>query len=290
MKKINLLNGLELTIWGTLIAFAVTANAEEKIAGAIPPTDTQVSAMGMLDIRPGLVTKSGEMLTENAVELGAKFGKKYQLSYFQAFNSNLYSRSETTTGVSPSIQPGYIRGKVNDIWENAENKLKLSYEQRVYLPVMESQGNTGMIFASRNYFKLSRPINEVVKLTLSEIPILFVNSKSGVGSGATANANNIFENRVYLITDIQITEKLTLSIPLMFHQTRKANYEGAANSSSWTFHVWASPELDYSLTDNTTLGLAYYNNASLFSPDLAYTNFGPGLESGVVQLVFTQVL
>ena len=279
MRKSSLLHGLELTIWGTLIAFAVTANAEPPIA-----------PMGMLDIRPGYLPLTGEFYTENAAELGAKIGKNAQLSYFQAFNSNLLSRAETTTGVAPSLQPGFIRGKLNNIWENPANKLKLSYEQRLYLPVMESQQNQGMILASRNYFKLSRQMNEVLKLSVYEIPIFFLNSRSGTGEGAAAKANNIFENRVYLMADIQITQKLSLSIPLMFHQTRTGNYGEAKNANGWSHYVWTAPELDYEVAANTTLGVAYYNNDSLMAADLSDTNFSGGLASGVFQLVFTQTL
>lgn len=290
MKKNNLLHGLELTIWGTLIAFAVTANAEQKVAATVKASEPAITPMGMLDVRPGYLPKSGEFYSENAAELGAKIGKNAQLSYFQAFNSNLLSRNEATTGVAPSMQPGYIRGKLNNIWENAENKLKLSYEQRLYLPVTEAQQNTGLIFASRNYFKLNRKINDTVSLTLSEIPIFFLNSRSGVGAGATARANNIFENRVYLIADFTLTEKLSLSIPLMFHQTRTGNYGEAANANGWSHFVWTAPELDYQVAANTTLGVAYYNNDSLMAADLSDTNISGALESGVVQLVFTQTL
>lgn len=290
MKNTNLLQGLELTILGTLVAFAVTVNAAEKVVAKISAPEPQVKIMGMLDVRPGYLPRSGELYTENVAELGAKIGKNAQLSYSQAFNNNLFSRRDATTGVSPSMQPGFIRGKLNNIYENTANKLKLSYEQRLYLPVMESQQNAGLIVASRNYFKLSRTVNETLKLTLSEIPIFFLNSRAGTGLGDKASANPVFENRVYLIADFQLTQKISLSIPLMFHQTRMGDYSGAANANGWSFYVWTAPELDYQVLENTTLGLAYYNYDSLFAPDLSKTNFGGGIESGVVQLVFTQTL
>lgn len=290
MKRLNLLHGLEITLFSALMAFAISAKAEENLMATVPAAQPSIAPMGMLDIRPGYLPLTGEFYSENAAELGIKIGKNAQLSYLQAFNNNLLSRADETSGVSPSMQPGFIRGKLNNILESAETGLKLSYEQRLYLPVMESQQNAGLIAASRNYFKLSRKMNDSLTLSLFEIPILFVNSRAGTGVGDKAKANTFFENRVYLIADLQLSSKLSLSVPVMFHQTRAGNFEGAKNANGWSYFVWLNPELDYEIVDKTTIGVSYYNNDSLFASDLSQSNFAGGLESGVVQLVFTQML
>ncbi len=281
---------VEVTVLGTFLALAVTAKGEEKLSARIKAVEPTVNLTGMLDIRPGYLSKTGEFYTENAAELGVKVGKNLSLTYLQAFNNNLYNPGEKTTGAAPSMQVGYVRGRINGFWENTENRLKLSYEQRLYLPVMEAQQDLGLIAASRNYFKLSHKVNDSLSLSVFEIPVLFAHTKSGTGFGATASANNIFENRVYLIADIQFTQKISLSIPVMFHQTRKGDYADAKNSGTWSHFVWTNPELDYSITDKTIVGVSYYNNDSFFASDYSDTNFGGALESGVFQLVFTQLL
>ena len=141
-------------------------------------------------------------------------------------------------------------------------------------------------------FRSSKKVNDRLQFTLSEVAIPIVNNRSGIVSKTgEAVANKIFENRVYLVTDIQLTEKLALSLPVMFHQSRTANFRSdASQNASWSFHVWTSPELDYAMSENLTLGVAYYNNDSFFTPNLSKSQFGQALESGEFQFVLTASL
>lgn len=244
-----------------------------------------VRVKGSIDIRPTWVTQTGAMRTENELEAGAQLTPDVSITYVQDVLTNLYSpKDETSTGLKADLSVGFIRTRVNNLlkWDN--DQFSLGYQSRVYFPTDRAAQNRQQILAARNYFTVSRKVSDSLKLTVSEIPIFFINNRAGVGDAA----NPIFENRVYLIADVQITEKLSLSFPLMFHQTRRANYSAtAANNNDWSFWVWTNPELDYALTPNYTVGLSYYNDAeSLMTTDMKKFQIGKGLESGVLQLVF----
>lgn len=247
--------------------------------------EPSLKVLGSVDFRPTWAFKTGEMRTESEAEAGVAFNKNLSLTYVQDINTNFYTpKNEEASGLGAKLSVGFIRTKVKNIltWDN--DKFSLNYQSRLYLPVDEPTQKKEQILAARNYVYVSRKLSDSVKLSLYEIPIFFINNRAGVGK----SANNVFENRVYLIADYQITEKLSLSVPLMFHQTRKANYSAtAANNNDWTFWVWTNPELDYAITDNYTVGLSYYNDSeSLMTSDMKKFQIGTGLESGVLQLVF----
>jgi hypothetical protein len=250
-----------------------------------------ITATGYLDLRPSWTTKTGGVGTENAAEIGAKLSAHTTVTWIQAFNTNLYDpvSPQANSGLRFVLDVGGVRTKVNNIWTNESQGLALSYENRLYLPTDEPSRNNGLIANIRNYIKLSKIISSRVKLTLSDAVIPMVYSRSGnVSAKGVALANGVFENRIYLVTDIQFTDKLSLSIPVWLNQTRTANFRSdAANNSSWSFAVLTYPELDYALSDNLSLGLAYYNNESFFTPSLSKAQFGKSLESGEFQFVLT---
>ncbi len=297
----NLLSNLW---WGGILSACICGITSRANGATVVPTQTakieakqtipSIQATGYVDLRPSWVSQTGKFTTENTAELGAKLSSDISLSYMQGFSTNLYDSvsSKDKSGMKFAIDPGAVKTKVNNIWKNESQGLSLGYENRIYLPVDAASQERGLITSVRNYLKLSKIVSEQVKLTLSEIAIPMIHSRSGnVSSDGTVTANGIFENRVYLITDIQLTEKLSLSVPVMFHQTRTANFRSdAANNSSWSFSVWTNPELDYAVSDNLILGLAYYNNDSFFTSNLSKTQFGKALEGGTFQFVLTASL
>jgi hypothetical protein len=281
---------LTICLWG--VAFKANGEtANQKVEAQAP---AGISATGYIDLRPSWITKFGNFTTEDTVELGAKLTADTSLTYMQGILTNIYDPNspEAASGMKPQLDAGAIKTKVNNIWKSDSDGLALSYENRVYLPVDEASQSRGMITAIRNYIKLSKSVTDNLKFTLSEIAIPMIHNQSGiVSSVGGASANKVFENRVYFIADLQLTQKLSLSMPLMFHQSRTANFRSdAANNASWSFHVWTSPELDYAVNDNLTLGLAYYNNDSFFTPNLSKAQFGQALESGEFQFVLTASL
>lgn len=295
-NRLNLFLGIALLV----PIFSISAETSkpttttQKLKAVAKENESGVQATGYLDLRPSWITKSGNFTTEDTIELGAKLTKDTSLTYMQGVLTNLYDPTspEATSGMKPQLDAGAVKTKVNNIWKNESQGLSLGYENRVYLPVDEGSQIRGLITSVRNYFKLSKALNDEVKFTVSEVLIPMIHSRSGtVSSDGKAAANGIFENRLQLITDIQLTEKLSLSVPVMFHQTRTANFRSdAANNAAWSFLVWTSPELDYAVNDNLTLGLAYYNNDSFFTPNLSKAQFGQALESGEFQFVLTASL
>lgn len=283
---------LSLGVWGlNSNANAETAPTTQAVAAE---TSQQIKATGYIDIRPSWITKTGNFTSEDTIELGASLTKDTSITYMQGVLTNLYNPTEgaSNIGLNPQLDAGAIKTKIKNIWKNDSQGLSLGYENRIYLPVDEASQSRGMITAVRNYLTLSKKVNDRVKLTVSEIVIPMFHNRAGtVSSTGVASANKVFENRVYFITDIQLSEKLSLSVPLMFHQTRTADFRtDASNNASWSFHVWTSPELDYAVNDNLTLGLAYYTNDSFFSPNLSISQFGQGFESGEFQFVLTASL
>lgn len=296
LKTKNLLSNLwwsgvlTLCLWG-VASKANGETANQKLEAQVP---AGISATGYIDLRPSWITKTGNFTTEDTVELGAKLTADTSLTYMQGVLTNIYDPNspEATSGMKPQLDAGAIRTKVNNIWKDDSRGLSLGYENRIYLPVDEPSQSHGMISAVRNYVKLSKKVNDQLKLTLSEVATPMFHNRAGtISTAGIASANKVFENRVYFITDIQLSEKLSLSVPLMFHQTRTADFRSdAANNASWSFLVWTSPELDYAVNDNLTLGLAYYNNDSFFTPNLSKAQFGQALESGEFQFVLTASL
>ena len=91
-------------------------------------------------------------------------------------------------------------------------------------------------------------------LQLAEIPIPQFYSRAGVGN----TANPIFENRLLSRCERRYQPPLESYGSVMFHQTRYRDYQpGATNNDRWEFYVWTYPELDFQLTPNVVLGLAY---------------------------------
>lgn len=291
MRAKNLLSNLwwsgvlMLCFW--VVASKTFGKAPNNTIEALTPKG--IKATGYIDLRPSWITKSGNFTTEDTAELGVQLTKNTSLTYMQGFVTNLYNPigSEMTSGLKPQLDSGAIKTKVDNIWKSDIDGLALSYENRVSLPVDQASQDRGMITIILNYIKLSKRVTDNLKFTLSEVVIPMIHKQSGVVSiDGEALANRVFENRVYFIADVQLTDKLSLSMPLMFHQSRTANFRSdASNNASWSFHVWISPELDYALNDHLTLGLAYYNNDSFFTPNLSSAQFGQALESGEFQFV-----
>lgn len=160
--------------------------------------------------------------------------------------------------------------------------LSLSYQNRIYLPTADYDQAAGMLTLVRNYVTLTKKVSDKISVTLIEMPILEAYSRAGTVTATGASANSIFENRVYLIGDFKLSSKFSLSVPLMFHQTRFADFQaGAKNNASWALLLWSYPELTYALTDNTSLGFAYYSG-NLLEED--------ALKNGTFQFAVTAYL
>jgi len=261
--------------------------AEQLVAAASAPAESKV--IGVIDLRPSWTTKTGGFTTENVVEVGYQFSPIRTLSYAQDFYTNVFNPADIPAGTDFKLGDGFVRTRLSKLYDNSDLGLSLSYQNRLYFPTSLSSQNAGMIAKVRNYVTLKKSLSSRVSLSVSELPILHLYSRAGNVTADGPAANSVFENRVYAITDISITGDLSFSIPIMFHQTRSAKFEGAANSETWSFFLWTYPEVTYAVTPNTSLGIAYYSG-NLVAADLSGVAIASGLEKGVVQLVFGATL
>jgi hypothetical protein len=254
------------------------------------PTLTTTAALpqpivGMLELRPSWTgsNASGEFHTENTAELGYKFNKDRYLGYVQYFNTNIYDpTTPANKGLGLVAKDGFFSFKMNNIWESGDKSWSLSWNPRLYMPTDASLRDKGLVAYARNYLNLTKKVSKAVSFTLSEIPIFFAFNRPG-DSGA---ANQFFENRNYLIFDWNITDKLTFEAQIMFHETRYRNFApGAKNNDTWTYTLWTWPELDYAITPNATIGVAWESD-NFVNPDLSAGFQANGANLAVTQLVF----
>ncbi len=250
------------------------------------PVFTGVYPIGSIDVRPsyypdpGLKGKDG-IGTENTVQLGAQLSQNVQMSWFQSFNSNLYNANE---GKDFTVQPSYLDTRVTNLWTSANKSWTLSFENRIYLPIVPAERDAGQVLTMRNYLNLTKKFSDRLSVTASLVPIVFVFDRSGNGVGAAAKANPAFENRVYLIPTITLAPKLTLTVPLFFHQSLSRTYLGKRD---WTFTLWTWPELDYAIDAHQTIGIAYYSDPYTTAVPSKRFEFKGG---GALQLVYHATL
>jgi hypothetical protein len=284
-------------IWigGLLLLIALSLLLSSNLrAETVTQTDTvavpsQSKVLGMIDLRPSY-RQAGSFYMENAFELGYQFTPDVTASFLLAQNNNLLETKPGAGGFSPTIERSFARVRVNNIWQNKEQGLSLSYEQRLYVPVAAYDQEAGMIALSRNYFKLKKKFSDSFSLSFYEILVPSFYQRAGFVGATGPAAVAAFENRVYVMPAITFSSKLSLVFPIMFHQTRYRDFQaGARNNDSWRFFLWINPELTYAVNDNFSVGLGYYSD-NLIKNDLSAITIGDGLKNGITQLAFTAEL
>lgn len=258
----------------------------ETVVVAAP---SEAGLQGELDTRPSWTSGRGEFHTETGVELGYKFNKDVLVNYHQDFNTNIYEPLGDTKGLDLRAKEGFLRGKINNVW--MDGPWHFNYEARAYLPTRLETRDAGMITAVQNYLKLKYDIADKTSITLVEVPIVHFYDRAGTTVAGVSKANPIFENRVYLIGNVEIVQNLNLELPIMFHQKRHRDFvAGADNNNAWSYYLWVYPELAYDVTPNVSLGVAYYNYDSFLTANLSDTQFKTAFDSGVTQLVLRATL
>lgn len=243
--------------------------------------------IGTLDLRAEYYSSQGAYDTSNFIEGGYQFTPDVKVTWLQGFDSNIYKSSldgKATEGLNGIMDQGYLRTRVTNILKSGS--LSFAYESRIFAPTMESERANGNITRLYNAFKLIDKVNDTLTLTLVEVMTPQVFKTAGVGSVV----NPAFQNRVYFIADVNITSKLSLSLPLLAYQTKYRDYKaGAKNNDSWTSLIYVWPELDYALTDNVTLGFAYVSD-NLMKSDLSEFTFSDGFKNATFQIAVTTTL
>ena len=267
----------------TAAAPAATAT-DATTATVAAPAPQAAKLIGDVELRPTWATKTGTFTTENELMLGYQFNSDLSLSYYQFVNSNLYSRSGEG-GLGLSVDDGFVRANVKNIWKSGN--ASFSYEFRGETPTSASSRDAGKITQLQNRFKLGYDLNKTVSLMLQEIPVLPIYSKAGLGEAA----NPAFENRVYLITTVNFSDKLSLDIPFLFYQTRNRDFAPtAARNDDWSFKLITWPELTYTVDANLAVGAAYRSSNLLKNEATTSFDLGNGLESGVTQVFLRALL
>jgi len=268
------------TVW-----FSSSSNAETVATDVAAPQPAESKVIGGVDIRPSWASKAGNVYSENFVELGYQFNPNTKLTFVHDFNNDLVSpQGSPDDGINLTAVDAFVRTRLNNIYTIPSTNMNLSYESRIYLPITQFDRDNGAVTTLRNYFKLRMPVTERVAFTVMELPIFHLFNRTGtIAADGSSNANYFFENRVYAIADFTITDRLSLSVPLMFHFKRFNDFAGAANSGKWQYILWTYPELSFSVNPNLTLGLAYYSD-NLIKSDLSNFDLGNGFEKGVFQI------
>lgn len=258
---------------------APTDSLSETVAA---PSTSKGKVAASVGITPTWTTKKGAVGTENSASLGYFFNPTTYLGYEQDFNSNVFSPALATSGLNPTWDMGYAQFKANNLVVSKEAGLALSYEARVFVPTDPTWATPGGITMVRNYAKLAKSLGNGNFLTLMEVPIVHVFNKAG---NPVDGANPGFENRVYLILDLQITSKLSFSLPLMLNSVVYRDVQAGYKNNGTTQHkLWTWPELDYAISQNFTVGAAFRSD-NLVVGDLSNTAIRDGIEGGVAQLV-----
>lgn len=252
-------------LWSWMVGFAWMSS--QLMAATTATTGGQLT--GGVDIRPSIAPYGdAQLFTENTIDIGYKFNDKFSIGYLQGFYTNLHNHSDTPF----YFDVGFLKASVSNLFVSEDESLSLSYSTRLYTPTRASSREAGFITANRHYFTLSKKFSDNFSLHGSQVTVLYVYDRAGNGSSAYP----VVENRFYLIGDITLAKGLSLSLPIFFHQTRHRSYQaGAKNNDAWSFFVWTWPELLYSLSPKTSVGVAYYSD-NLLEAD--------GFAKGVAQI------
>jgi len=268
-----------------VVSSAATTTATPSTEGvpavqtALPgnPAAAGPKITGNVDLRPSVQVEDGLFYSEDAIEMGVQFAPGRSITYVQTFYTAEPGQQQNV--LKPTASPGYLRSKVGNIGK-LPGGITVSCENRTYLPTWEFDRNRGQIASFRNYFKFNKDFGPQFSLTFMELPIFHVFSKGGNGTAA----NPIFENRFYLIGTWNISDKLSFTLPIMFHQTRHREFAADKQfSNGWSFFVWVNPEISYTVSANLSVGLGYYSG-DVVARDLTALAIEDGFAHGVFQL------
>ena len=271
---------------------------EDEESVDAPGPDSKV--LGEFEVRPSYTSAQGEFHTENTLELGYQIRRDLKVSYVQFFNTNLYdpkSGNPVASQFGFAAQDGFLRTKIDDIWLSGDRKTSFSFQGRVYMPTLAAVDGTpsrydqGMVSFIRTYFKLARELSNSVSVDLSFTPGLYLFTKPGwttkfANGTPNSSANPIYENMFILNADIKIAKNLTFSIPIITEITRYRSYaEDAQFNNRWGYNIWFWPELDWEISSNQTVGLAFYSD-NFVADDLSGVHIGTGLKNGITQVLW----
>lgn len=247
---------------------------------------------GFVEIRPSLFVPTEEWYTENTASLGYLFKDNIQIDYTQYFNTSLYA-PEASNEFAFSLETSFVRLRLDNLWES--DRLSFDFHPRIELPTNEFFLDTGRLLGLRNDFFLNYQWTPQFKVTLREVPILLLNTETGYWiDDESAAANPIFQNRVYLEANWQITEALGLYFPFIYQTTRFGRFDvdpefevQVGLNEQWVYELYIWPELTYALSPNFYIGLSYMSGNFLADGSL---DLEMAFNNGVGQFMFGAIL
>ena len=285
MKFSVMMTGLGLaSLLSVNLIAETTAPATTQLDTSVTSASAQSTGrfIGGVDLRPTYGSKIGEFHSENYAQVGYEFSKSLSVGYRQEFNTNLYHPS-IDKGLDLYAKSGFARVKINDLWKSGNTSF--GFESRLYFPTEAVKRDAGQIFATRNYARLRQKMTSDFTLMLEEYPIFHVYNRASFNKVA----NPWFENRVALTAEYFPFEKVKLLVPLYLESTRFREAGKAKNSDRWSHKVYLWPELDYIVSPQLTVGVAY-QSGYLFKDDLGDSSFSSGFEQGLTQITIQAAL
>jgi hypothetical protein len=256
--------------------------ASEVLSGTSEATGAAVSARAIsaaMDLRPSFAMEKQAFHSENELAVRYAFTGNFSLAYVQEFHTNL--SNPTTNGIDFRLADGYLRSDIETMWNDRRRDFTLSYQARLYFPTARDVRSAGFNTELRNAFRLGWKFARGWEVALKEIPVVPVYSKAASVVDGDLTANPWFENRMELEVTIPVMRDLNLKIPIIAQSFRNRDAAGAKFAGQWCHVLWVYPELVYSISERTGLGVGYYS-ANLID------GTGRGFRNGVPQLILQQ--
>ncbi len=249
----------------------------------------------LFETRPSLTTVSGEMHTENTLELGLNLSPNSKVSYVQFFNTNIWSPTDKKSifGLPGFLwQDAYFRLRLTHLWQSEDQASSFSMQTRVYVPTMSgtdatpSKLNQGMLTTLRQYFTVAHNLNSYFMADFSYTPTFFIFRKSGFQRKRSRVANPWFEHLLELNLNFHPCTSVSLVLPVIFQMRKFRNDSDRAwNNDRWSYNLWTWPEIDWRISEQQTIGIAYQTD-NFLKRDASGVRGKSAYKLGVAQLIW----
>jgi len=251
-------------VWGSLSVSAMAQRPRHTmpdlsvLRSQSPATSAPQPITGLLEIRPTLGTRKGNIGTENFYELSWWVNPRERLS----FGESVFTIPGPDKSQSLSMGDGFLRYQWREFKKNEVTGLTATADVRANLPLSKASRDAGLITAIRTTFTLAMPITPTTRFEFRETPIIYFFKGPGHEGSSGAVAHPIIENRISIGPVFAVSPTLTLSTPINFSLTKYRNYSaGASHNKELLPDLAFNPELDWQANGNLYLGLAYRTEA-----------------------------
>ena len=198
------------------------------------------------------------------------------------FGSSLYAYADPGNRVSPGLEARFGKLTLGKVLEPQDRKTALGLESRLYSSFQPDPASTGYLTSIRKGARLSYRATDTLQVVFLEVPIVHLFLRPGTGDGDAAAANKLFENRLAAVGIYSLSDRLSLTIPLIAVQTRYHDFRsGVKNNGAWTYAALLNPELAYQVSSALSVGVSY-QSGNLVKEDLSGLAL-EGFQSGTLQ-------